>query len=88
MVKKSTELYAPQDLYPSRASSISAWVSSATFCFSEISSETIFASESTSMAVASSKMFPSDELSVCRIRSSISFSLRLFSADVTTSSCR
>ena len=88
MVKKSTALYAPQGLYPSRASSISTCVSSATFCFSEISSETIFASESTSMAFASSRMFPSEEDMVCRMRSSISFRRFLLSAEVTTSSCR
>jgi hypothetical protein len=88
MVKKRTELNAPHGVYPSRAASISTCVASAIFCFSPISSETIFASDSTPTALASARMSPSVELRVCRMRSSISLSRRLLSALVTTSSWR
>mmetsp|Transcript_13473 Transcript_13473/g.52947 ORF Transcript_13473/g.52947 Transcript_13473/m.52947 type:complete len:250 (-) Transcript_13473:348-1097(-) len=85
MVKNSTELYAPQGLYPSRAASISTCVASATICFSVISSDTIFASLRVSMPAVSSRMLPSDDESVCRMRSSMSLRRFLLSADSTTS---
>ena len=49
-------------------------VASAMACFSEISLARVFEEERTSIAVSSSRMFPSDEESTSRILSSISFS--------------
>mmetsp|Transcript_6920 Transcript_6920/g.18891 ORF Transcript_6920/g.18891 Transcript_6920/m.18891 type:complete len:265 (+) Transcript_6920:2119-2913(+) len=88
MVKNNTELYAPHGLYPSRAASISIWVASATTCFSVISSETILASLRVSIPAVSSRMFPSEEERVWRMRSSMSLRRFLLSADSTTSFCR
>ena len=83
--KYSMALYSPQDLYPVRVSSIIFWVSSPIACFSSISLDTTLASDRIWMAVVSSRMFPSEEDSTCRILFSISVSFLLFSADSNTS---
>mmetsp|Transcript_6701 Transcript_6701/g.27152 ORF Transcript_6701/g.27152 Transcript_6701/m.27152 type:complete len:375 (-) Transcript_6701:9905-11029(-) len=74
--------------YPARVASIFASVASATFCFSEISSDKVLDALRIFTAFSSSRMFPSEEDIVCRMRSSISFRRFLLSAEVTTSSCR
>mmetsp|Transcript_6392 Transcript_6392/g.23410 ORF Transcript_6392/g.23410 Transcript_6392/m.23410 type:complete len:311 (-) Transcript_6392:798-1730(-) len=53
--------------YPARVSSIAASVSSATFCFSEISSDKTFDALRIFTAPSSSKMFPSDDDSTFKI---------------------
>lgn len=51
-----------------------------TFCFLDISSESILDESKICIAVSSSRMFPSEADRVCRILSSISFSCFLLAA--------
>ena len=66
--------------YPALVASIFASVASAVFCFSEISSESVFEALRIFTAFSSSRMFPSEEDNTAKICSSMSFSCFLFCA--------